>query len=132
MKWIPSGEASRHFEDFLEAVESYTVYKRNYFIFMMLFGFLLFCPIQTDLQIFSIEVFQFTFILQSNCFRSFASRILTLILLMSRIGWAPNNFSKWHMRFKAAFNLLTPNVNYSGHTAPLTSKVAFCIFIQQI
>jgi len=27
---------------------------------------------------------------------------------------------------------LTPNVNYSGHTAPLTSKVAFYIFIQQI
>ena len=30
------------------------------------------------------------------------------------------------------FNLLTPNVNYSGPTAPLTSKVAFYIFIQQI
>ena len=29
-------------------------------------------------------------------------------------------------------NLLTPNVNYSGRTAPLTSKVAFDIFIQQI
>jgi len=28
-------------------------------------------------------------------------------------------------------NLLTPNVNYSGRTAPLTSKVAFYIFIQQ-
>ena len=27
---------------------------------------------------------------------------------------------------------LTPNVNYSGRTAPLTSKVTFCIFIQQI
>jgi len=26
----------------------------------------------------------------------------------------------------------TPNVNYSGRTAPLTSKVAFYIFIQQI
>jgi len=25
-----------------------------------------------------------------------------------------------------------PNVNYSGRTAPLTSKVAFYIFIQQI
>ena len=34
---------------------------------------------------------------------------------------------------KGAFiNLLTPNVNYSGRTAPLTSKVAFYIFIQQI
>ena len=31
-------------------------------------------------------------------------------------------------------NLLTPNVNYSGRTAPLTSEVAFYIhlFIQQI
>jgi len=29
-------------------------------------------------------------------------------------------------------NLLTPNVNYSGRTAPLTSKVASYIFIQQI
>jgi len=29
-------------------------------------------------------------------------------------------------------NLLTPNVNYIGRTAPLTSKVAFYIFIQQI
>jgi len=28
--------------------------------------------------------------------------------------------------------LLTPNVNYSGRTAPLTSKVAFYIFFQQI
>jgi len=30
------------------------------------------------------------------------------------------------------FNPLTPNVNYSGRTAPLTSKVPFYIFIQQI
>ena len=29
-------------------------------------------------------------------------------------------------------NLLTPNANYSGRTASLTSKVAFCIFIKQI
>ena len=29
-------------------------------------------------------------------------------------------------------NLLTPNVNYSGRTAPLTYKVAFYIIIQQI
>jgi len=27
---------------------------------------------------------------------------------------------------------LTPNDTYSGRTAPLTSKVAFYIFIQQI
>ena len=30
------------------------------------------------------------------------------------------------------FNPLTPNDLYSGRTAPLTSKVAFYIFIQQI
>jgi len=30
------------------------------------------------------------------------------------------------------FNLLTPNVNYSGRTATITSKVAFYILIQQI
>jgi len=29
-------------------------------------------------------------------------------------------------------NLLTSNVNYSGRSAPLTSKVALYIFIQQI
>ena len=33
---------------------------------------------------------------------------------------------------QVVINLLTPNVNYSGRTAPLTSKVAFYIFIQQI
>ena len=30
------------------------------------------------------------------------------------------------------FNPLTPNDYYSGRTAPLTSKVAFYVFIQQI
>jgi len=42
----------------------------------------------------------------------------------------------WCMKFmymiRRLFNLLTLNVNYSGRTAPLTSKVAFYIFIQQI
>jgi len=37
-----------------------------------------------------------------------------------------------YLLFMSDFNLLTPNVNYSGRTAPLTSKVAFYIFIQQI
>jgi len=36
-----------------------------------------------------------------------------------------------HMQAKQ-INLLTPNVNYSGRTAPLASKVAFFTFIQQI
>jgi len=40
---------------------------------------------------------------------------------------------KVHTPTNALFiNLLTPNVNYSGRTAPLPSKVAFYIFIQQI
>jgi len=34
--------------------------------------------------------------------------------------------------FTHKLDLLTPNVNYSGRTAPLTYKVAFYIFIQQI
>jgi len=34
--------------------------------------------------------------------------------------------------FWTFFNLLKLNVNYSGRTATLTSKVAFYIFIQQI
>jgi len=29
-------------------------------------------------------------------------------------------------------NHLKPNVNYNGRTAPITSKVAFYVFIQQI
>jgi len=40
-----------------------------------------------------------------------------------------------HLRIKHKpiyFILLTPNVNYSGRTAPPTSEVAFYIFIQQI
>ena len=36
------------------------------------------------------------------------------------------------VRTLQSFNLLTPNANYSGRTAPLTSEVAFYIFIQQI
>ena len=46
---------------------------------------------------------------------------------------------KWNLAFVRnvsahvlCFNLKTPNVNYSWRTAPLTSKVAFYIFIQQI
>ena len=44
---------------------------------------------------------------------------------MFRIDW-------FILKDSTNFNLLTPNVNYSGHAAPLTSKVAFYIFIQQI
>ena len=34
--------------------------------------------------------------------------------------------------YTRSVNPLTPNDPYSGRTAPLTSKVAFYIFIQQI
>jgi len=34
--------------------------------------------------------------------------------------------------YRDKINLLTPNVNYSGRNAPLTSKFAFYIFIQHI
>jgi len=44
----------------------------------------------------------------------------------------PLTFDVRRLRKRAKINLLTPNVNYSGRTAPLTSKVAFYIFIQQI
>jgi len=37
-----------------------------------------------------------------------------------------------HVYYYIDINLLTSNVNYSGRTAPLTPKVAFYIFIQQI
>ena len=36
------------------------------------------------------------------------------------------------MVHRYVINLLMPNVNYSWRTAPLNSKVAFYIFIQQI
>jgi len=39
---------------------------------------------------------------------------------------------EWRRLHNLELNLLTSNVNYSGRTAPLTSKVAFYIFIQQI
>jgi len=42
-------------------------------------------------------------------------------------------FQKQFIQYKiSSFNLLTPNVNYSGHTAPLTSKVVFYIYSTNI
>ena len=43
-----------------------------------------------------------------------------------------SRFSNPDSVFCVVFNPLTPNDPYSGRTAPLTSKVAFYIFIQQI
>jgi len=45
--------------------------------------------------------------------------------------WWAAYFAVWR-ESDTHINLLTPNVNYSGRTAPLTSKVAFYVFIQQI
>jgi len=45
---------------------------------------------------------------------------------------ASASLPSWEIVEMSVINLLTPNVNYSGRTAPLTSKVAFYIFIQQI
>jgi len=62
-------------------------------------------------------------------------------LYHSRVSNATIQYSSVSLAFCVMFcdeveglasNHLTPNVNYSGRTAPLTSKVAFYIFIQQI
>jgi len=47
---------------------------------------------------------------------------------MSPAGIEPATFRNVARYLK----LLTPNVNYSGRTAPLTSKVSFYIFIKKI
>jgi len=48
------------------------------------------------------------------------------LLLSSYMFWYSQSLQESYINF------LMPNVNYSGRTAPLTSKVAFYIFIQQI
>jgi len=45
------------------------------------------------------------------------------------IGCPETSLRNYHY---SVLNPLTPNDHYSGRTAPLTSKVAFYIFIQQI
>jgi hypothetical protein len=40
--------------------------------------------------------------------------------------------SLYRLNYPTHFTPLTPNDHYIGRTAPLTSKVAFYIFIQQI
>ena len=53
-------------------------------------------------------------------------RKITAVVTKSRQAAYRPKFELWNL------NLYTPNVNYSWRTAPLTSKVAFYIFIQQI
>jgi len=60
----------------------------------------------------------------STVFLDFQIRILNFIKIRSMMAKFFNG--------KSDINLLTPNVNYRGRTAPLTSKVAFYIRIQQI
>ena len=45
--------------------------------------------------------------------------ILTLIPLTWRIGWAPNNASKWQMVFNSAFKGLNETQHVSGDTPPI-------------
>ena len=52
--------------------------------------------------------------------------------IITPLGGRPVHRLREDSKHVEAFTLLTPNVNYSGRTAPLTSKVAFYIFIQQI
>jgi len=66
----------------------------------------------------------------------FIASLSTVALSHSQPGPAAISHDRCHTT-KATnhvhlLNLLTPNVNYSGRTAPLTSKFAFYIFIQQI
>ena len=51
---------------------------------------------------------------------------------MAQQQWADSAGPSGKVFRIVSINLLTPNVNYSGRTAPLFSKVAFYIFIQQI
>jgi len=76
------------------------------------------------------------------------SIITWMITMMPREQWSSVSVNTMHSSIMTAswkylnidesvfntevINLLMPNVNYSGRTTPLTSKVAFYIFIQQI
>jgi len=62
---------------------------------------------------------------EETAFISIDSINLSILMCVSRSVYSE------HLNI-LGINLLTPNVNYSGRTAPLTSKVAFYIFIQQI
>jgi len=66
--------------------------------------------------------------IRAGCFTQipFVFKWLTLILLMCRIWWAPNNASKWQMGFNSAFKWLTPfagSLAFHSHTQ-LRSKTS--------
>ena len=60
--------------------------------------------------------------------------LLFTFCIQSVLKFKKNNFGAKRLSplSRKPFNPLTPNDTYSGRTAPLTSKVAFYIFIQQI
>ena len=71
--------------------------------------------------------------------RSAERQITSVGRLGSAVGRLPlppelilASFAIFRIVEQPGFNLLKPNVNYSGRTATLTSKIAFYIFIQQI
>ena len=63
---------------------------------------------------------------------SYTTQLLLLFLSLHRHFESYAVHTPIIAQFINLVNLQTPNINYSGRTAPLTSKVAFCIFIQQI
>jgi len=53
---------------------------------------------------------------------TFQTSILTLIPLMWRIGWAPNNASRWQMGFKSAFKGLISSAKIERWCVPFNLK----------
>ena len=72
---------------------------------------------------------------RSRCVRLDLNRkmpIIHCLYSIMRTVASINGLSWFWGCFRYIFNPLTPNDPYRGRTAPLTSKVAFYIFIQQI
>ena len=61
-------------------------------------------------------------------FRVFENRVLRRLFGPRR----DEVTGEWRKLHNEELNPVTPNDHYRGRTAPLTSKVAFYIFIQQI
>ena len=90
-------------------------------------------------------VFNFVniFALQSEFLLSPECKVIWIInqsFLKSMTKWLDHSINiisnivviKWHLALTLQINLYMPNVTYIWRTAPLTSKIAFYIFIQQI
>ena len=70
----------------------------------------------------------FILVKNSTCFGQIYCQSSGVLILYSQQLTSMTNTSC----FEYIINPLTPNDTYRGRTAPLTSKVAFYIFIQQI